>query len=68
MREVVLYEIFLDLHKLHGALYRDRYLGILYGYGVGPRMLRILWIDWVHLLMVVKSGVAMAHLSRYNVG
>ena len=33
MREEVLYEIFLDLHKAYDVLDRDRYLEILEGYG-----------------------------------
>ena len=39
LREAVLHEIFLDLHKACKALDRSRCLGILEGYGVGPRAL-----------------------------
>ena len=41
-REEVLHIIFLDLQKVYDALYRDRYLDILEGYGVGPRTLQLL--------------------------
>ena len=34
--EEVLYAIFLVLHKAYDALSRDRYLGIIDGYWVGP--------------------------------
>ena len=36
MREEVLYDIFLDLHKAHCVLERDMCLEILKGYGVKP--------------------------------
>ena len=42
MMETVLHSILLDLRKSYDALDRDRCLGILAGYGVGPRMLQIL--------------------------
>ena len=42
LREEVLYEIFLYLHKSYNALERDNCLGILLSYGVGPRALRLL--------------------------
>ena len=42
LREGVLHTIFLDLHKAYNALDRSRCLGILEGYGVGPRDLHLL--------------------------
>ena len=42
LREAVLHVIFLDLHKAYYALDRSRCLGILEGYGVGPRALCLL--------------------------
>ena len=42
MREEVLYTIFLDLHKVYGALYRERCLEILEGCRVVSRALRLL--------------------------
>ena len=35
MREEVLYEVFLDLRKVHGALDIEQYMDILMVYGVG---------------------------------
>ena len=42
MREEVLFQVFLDLYKAYNALYRDRCLGILEAYGVGPKTIRLL--------------------------
>ena len=42
MSEAVLHTIFLDLHKLYGFLYWYRCIGILEGYGMGPRTLQLL--------------------------
>ena len=42
LREDFLHAIFLDLHKAYDALDRSRCLGILEGYGVGPRALHLL--------------------------
>ena len=49
MRDMVIRSILLDLQKAHYALDRDRCLDILEGYGVGPRMFRILRTSWVRL-------------------
>ena len=56
MREVVLHVIFLDLHKLYNALDKPRCLEILEGYGVGPRVLRLLRRYWAQLQMVARAG------------
>ena len=42
MRQEILYEVFLDLHKVYGALYCDRCLNILGAYGVGSWDIRLL--------------------------
>ena len=42
MREEILYEIFLNIHKVYDALYPYMCLDILAGYGVGPRDLQLL--------------------------
>ena len=55
MREAVVYEIFLDLHKAYDALDWDRCREILVAYGVGPRALQILRMYWGHIAMVAKS-------------
>ena len=57
MIEEVLYMIFLDIHKEHDALDRDRCLDILEGYGVGPRSCRILREYWDRLQMVACAGI-----------
>ena len=56
MREAVLHEIFLELHKEYDALDRSRCLEILEGYGVGPRALLILRRYWEWLNMVEPAG------------
>ena len=56
LMEEVLHEIFLDLHKAYNALDRSRCLGILEGYGVGPRDLRLLQLYWARLRMVARAG------------
>ena len=43
IREAVLYEILLYLHKVFATLDRDRCLDIIAVYGVGPRALCLLW-------------------------
>ena len=42
IREAVLHNISLDPHKSHNSLDQDRCLEILYGYGMGTKMLRLL--------------------------
>ena len=56
MREEVLYVIFLDLTKAYDALKRPRSLEILEGYGVGPRVRRLLRAYWGKSTMVARSG------------
>ena len=56
MREEVLHEIFLDLHKAYDALDRDRCLNILVAYRVGPRPIRLLRRYWDQLTMVARDG------------
>ena len=56
MREGVLYEVFLDLQKAYDALDWDRCLKILAAYGVGPRVIRLLWKYWARLTMVASTG------------
>ena len=56
MREEVLYEMFLDLHKAYNAMARYRCLEILEVYGVGIQDLRVLWRYWDRLVMVAWAG------------
>ena len=56
LREAVLHAIFLDLHKAYNTLDRSRCLGILEGYGVGPRDLLLLQQYWERLRMLARAG------------
>ena len=56
MREVVLFEVFLYLHKAYYTLYWDRCLGILAAYGVIPSTIQLLRTYWVCLHMVSRGG------------
>ena len=56
LREAFLHAIFLYLHKAYNTLEKSRCLGILEGYGVGPRSLRLLQQYWVRLRMVARVG------------
>ena len=55
LREEVLNDIFLDMHKAYDALERGRCLDILVAYGVGPLDLRLLWRYWYRLAMVSRE-------------
>ena len=48
--------IFLDLTKAYDALDRSRSLEILEGYGVGPRVRRLLRTYWRKSTMVARAG------------
>ena len=56
LRDSVLHEIFLGLHKAYNALDRSRCLEILEGHGVGARALRLLRRYWDMLNMVEQAG------------
>ena len=56
MREEVLYEIFLDIHKAYGNLDPDLYLNTLVVYAVGPWSLCLLRHYWARLMMVARDG------------
>ena len=56
MKEEVLYDIFLDIHKSYDALDRNRCLDILVAYRVVPCALRLLWRYWDRLTMVAPTG------------
>ena len=62
MMETVLHSISLDLCKAYDALDRDHCLGILAGYGVGPRTLRILRTYWAWIQMAAKAGGLQARI------
>ena len=56
MMEEVLFEFFLDLQKAYDALDKDRCLGILAAYRVGPRTIIIMRTYWGRLVMVSSTG------------
>ena len=56
MSEEVLYKIFLELHKTHEKIEREKCMEILVGYGVGPWMERILKICCDNPSMMARSG------------
>ena len=56
MMEAVIHVIFLDLQKAYNDLDSPRCLGILEGYGVRPRALRLLLHYWERLRMVTRAG------------
>ena len=55
MREVVLFEILLDLQNTYDALDRERYADIITVYGVISRALQILLTYWGRLTMVARA-------------
>ena len=67
IREEGLYTIFLGLHKACGALYKDRFLGILEVYILVPQIFRLLHTYWVCLTMVDRvCGYHGAPFKRYQ--
>ena len=56
LRESVLHAIFLYLHNSYKDLDRLSFLGILEGYGVGPRALILHHRYWERLNMVACAG------------
>ena len=67
-REEILYEVFLDLRKAYAALDRERCMEILVGYGVGPRIERIIRNYWYHLSMVDRAERYYRTLFKSNQG
>ena len=56
MREEIIYEIFLDLHKLYDSLYSGLSLDILAVYGIESQALRLIRHYWDQIIMVVRIG------------
>ena len=54
IREKLLYEILLDLHKAYNDMDREICLDIFEGYIIGPQALRLLRRYWGFLVMVTK--------------
>ena len=55
MREAVLHAIFLYLHKAYDDFDRSMFLDILEGYGVGPRVLCLLFRYWGRIQMLAQA-------------
>ena len=45
----------MELQKAYGALYRERCLDILLGYGVGPRALKFICTYWGQITILDKA-------------
>ena len=56
MREEVLYEILIDLHREYNALELDWCLEILIAYAVRPRSLFLLVLYWDCFTIVAQTG------------
>jgi hypothetical protein len=46
----------LDLKKAFDLMNRERCLLILEGYGVGPRMIWLIWIFWHNAVLVCRAS------------
>jgi hypothetical protein len=54
LEQAPFYGVFLDLKKAFDSMDRERCLLILEGYGVGPRMIRLIWIFWRNAVLVCR--------------
>jgi hypothetical protein len=50
------YGVFLDVKKAFGAMDREQCILILEGYGVGPRMIRLIRNFWCNAVLVCKAS------------
>ncbi len=57
LEQVPFYGIFLDLKKVFNSMDRERCLLILRGYGVGPKMIRLIQNFWENAKMVCRASV-----------
>ena len=55
MKELVLYDTFLNLQKAYAVLDGDRCLKILAVYKVESRALKIIWMYWGRLTMISRT-------------
>jgi hypothetical protein len=62
LEEVPFYRVFLDFKKMFDSIDRERCLLILDGYGVGPRMIRLIWNFGAMQYWSAKHRVTMGHL------
>jgi hypothetical protein len=56
LEQAPFYGVFLDLKKAFDSMDRERCLMILEGYGVGPRMIRLIWIFWRNAVLVCRAS------------
>ena len=56
MRQELIYEIFVDLHKTYGAMGQGRALAIMEEYGVVPQVYRILTRYWDLATMAERAS------------
>ena len=56
LEQVPFYGVFLDLKKAFDAMDRERCILILEGYGVGPRMIRLIQNFWCNAVLVCRAS------------
>jgi hypothetical protein len=57
LEQVPFYGVFLDLKKAFNLIDHERCLLILGGYGVGPKMIRLIQNFWANVTMVCRASV-----------
>jgi hypothetical protein len=57
LEQVPFYGVFLDLKKAFISMDCKHCLLILEGYGVGPKMISLIWIFWANAMMVCQASV-----------
>jgi hypothetical protein len=55
LEQAPFYGVFLDLTKAFDSMDREKCLLILEGYGVGPRMIRLIWNFWCNAVLVCQA-------------